>query len=294
MPFDGCAILIPTRNRPERLRETVRALRNSQLAHLPLYVYDDASEDSDTVRRCVAEWPGVTVVRGERRRGQAAGRNELLERCEQEYAILLDDDMSFMEYDNLQGYLTTPHRVDDPAVVSFVYVRLRDGKRSSDAKAACETTNFLGGGALMHVKSVQSVGGFRSFFVYGQEEPELAMRLWLNGYRLIHDPSIVLAHNHREAPSEHRNPREYAYLYGRNMVLTQTLNFPLLISLPFGCIKALRFVLCHRGNRLVALWGLMDGVWMTFAKWRERTPASCKTFFAWRNHVRQANMHRGA
>lgn len=69
------------------------------------------------------------------------------------------------------------------------------------------------GGCVAVPRSVfQDVGGFeRGFRVYGYEDAEFSMKLWLFGYRVEVDPSVVIKHHFR---SKHPYPisiEEYAY-----------------------------------------------------------------------------------
>jgi len=270
------AILIPTRNRPEILRRTLKELRCAGLGDKPLIVYDDASENQDVIGRMVrSDWPHSQFIRGTERKGQAAGRNLLLRACPCDLALCLDDD-SFPEFSDWIGeYLRTDWRQRRLAVATFQYKRLADGKLSiNETSLPCSATGFLGGASMVHVSSILSVGGYRDFFVYGYEEPELALRLRLAGFAIWQDPRIVILHNHFNVPQENRNPGEYDYLYARNGVLLSSLNLPLPLGLPRGIARSLRRALTNRRNAWAKTKGIIVGIAMTFARWNERTPCS--------------------
>ena len=76
MSWEKLAILIPTGNRPGILATTLVELRKIGMGEVALWVYDDASDDGEAIRKVVQKtWPGGQVVRGENRVGQAEGRN---------------------------------------------------------------------------------------------------------------------------------------------------------------------------------------------------------------------------
>ena len=213
MDLHDCAILIPTRNRPAILANTVRQLQRLGLQSLPLWVYDDASDDPKAAPDAVSAWPGARVVRGDVRVGQAKGRNVLLRACNCEYAIMLDDDQYFLSQTSIEviGRYLEQHAVRrDFAVLAFQSVNKADGVLGTPKDvSAGPSPSFMGGACLFHVPSVLSVGGYREFFIYGYEEPELAARLWLNGLQIWYDPAIVVEHNQDYSPAENRSFREY-------------------------------------------------------------------------------------
>jgi GT2 family glycosyltransferase len=287
MAFDNLTILIPTRNREAILARTVRGLRGRGLDGVPLLVYDDASDDPASVRRAVSHRPGGQVVQGTRRIGQAAGRNALLRRCRTAYALLLDDDMRFLRSDGLARHTVEPRDASSPAVVTFRSVSVAESGSPTPAPGpARESCSFCAGLSLCHVPSLLDVGGFRDFFVYGWEEPELAMRLWLRGFRLWYDPAVVLEHDHRETTDEGRCPREYDYLYARNILLSHTLNAPLPLGLCLGSARVLRFLCGGRRRGAAVARGFAHGLRMTVTRRAERRPASMRRFAAWLRYER--------
>ncbi|HMP76772.1 MAG TPA: glycosyltransferase [Kiritimatiellia bacterium] len=273
MSHAACSILIATRNRPGILAETFARLREKDSADWPLWVYDDASDDASAMKRAVEAWPGARLIRGDRQRGQAHGRNELLRACGTPYAICLDDDQYFLETGGLAGHLVEPRPAGMPAAISFQCIAKRDGRldRPADMPSGL-TTWFMGGCVLFHVPTILAIGGYRAWWVYGYEEPELATRLFAAGHRIWYDASILIEHNQFYNPDERRDFGEYDYLYARNAVLLTSMNYPLLLGLPLGIARSIRRALYIKRNPSRNLSGFLDGVAMTFSRWSERTP----------------------
>lgn len=277
-----CSILIATRNRPQILAETLERLREKGFGSYPLWIYDDASDDADAIARAVDTWTGAHLLRGERQRGQSHGRNELFRACGTPYAICLDDDQYFLDEGRLKEHLILPRPPGAHPAVSFQCRAKKDGRldRPADMPSGL-TTWFMGGCVLFYVPVVLQVGGYRDWWVYGYEEPELAARLFAAGHRIWYDASILIEHNQWYNPGERRDFGEYDYLYARNAVLMTSMNYPLWLGLPLGMARSIRRAFYLKRNFARKLSGFLHGVALTFTRWSERTPMSWRQSMEW-------------
>jgi GT2 family glycosyltransferase len=284
-----CAILIPTYARSSILNTTLQRLTETGLSRLPLIVYDDGSPNPHAIRRVVDQWPNGRVIRGERKLGQAAGRNALMRACEQEYALVLDDDQYFLALGNLAHYVACGvGRTDKKAVVTFARINKSTGRRDVlERVPARRLPVFQGGTALFHVPSILAVGGFRDFWGFGYEEPELSMRLFFAGYEIWYDPSIIMEHNQFYSLEEFRDHRIYDYYYARNAVLLSTMNMHLWYGLPQGLARSIRRMLVFKRNYPAKFKGLMDGVLDTWRYWSERNPVIYSDWLIWQKFIRE-------
>lgn len=278
-----CSILIPTRNRPAFLRDSLSRLRAIGLGNLPLLVYDDASDDPKAVADAVlGTWPGATLIRGETKSGQCLGRNTLLRRCATPFAIMLDDDQYFLELGPLSRYTDPAHRDPSRAAVAFQNRDKHDGRLDFPATVGPRRSPFyMGGSVLFHVPSILAVGGYREFWGYGYEEPELATRLFARGLHVWFDPGILVEHNHVVTPESGRDHTEYHVLYTRNAMLLATLNMPIWIGLPIGLLRAWRRARSTPGYTAAKARGIADGFTRTVRHWHERAPMSSSQAMAW-------------
>lgn len=282
-----CSILIATRNRPQILKTTFDRLVEKGFGGYPMWVYDDASTDAASIRDVVATWPGARLLREDTQRGQSHGRNVLMRACGTPYAICLDDDQYFLEEGDLKTHLAVERAKDAPAAVSFQCRAVKDGRldRPADLPSG-PTTWFMGGCVLFHVPSVLSVGGYRVWWVYGYEEPELALRLFAGGFGIWYDKTILIEHNQWYNPAEKRDYREYDYLYARNAVLLTSMNYPLVLGLSLGIARSIRRAFFLKRNYAAKAKGLLDGIAMTFTKWGERDPMSWARSLEWNRMIR--------
>jgi GT2 family glycosyltransferase len=281
MTADQLAILIPTRNRPAILRRTLEELLRAGFAGHPLLVYDDASDDPKSVAEVASLWPDSRLIRSEIRTGQAKGRNALMRASPCEFALFLDDDSWPESYAAIISALEVV-RKDALPVATFQYRSLADGKFSVPPnQSRTIATCFLGGASLFHVPTVLSVGGYRDCFIFGYEEPELSVRLWLARHRIEYLPGVTVLHNHFESPGEKRDHREYDYLYARNGILLSSLNMPLILGLPIGLARSLRRSLYRRRNYWSKAKGTLSGIWLSLYLWEERRPCSWRKAIEW-------------
>lgn len=280
----NCSILIPTRNRPAILANTLEELRRKGLGDLPLWIYDDASDNPQAIENMVrTTWPEAHLILGVKRMGQAGARNALMKVCGTEFGIMLEDDVYFLDAGALENYIQQHSRCPDWAILQFKCVNKLGAQNLPNHVGPCELPSFLGGASLFHIPTILQCGGYRDFFIYGYEEPDLALRLWANQGRIWYDPKIVVEHNQWYTPDERRDYQEYDRLYARNLVLLHTLNMPLWLGLPVGIARSLRRLFHHKRNYGIKLKGLLQGISLTFSHWQDRTPLStAKAIERWR------------
>ncbi len=279
--FEKLAILIPTRNRPGILATTLQELRDAGLGEVPLWIYDDCSVDAKPIVKLAKEWPQAHVISGKQRVGQAEGRNVLMKACGKEFGLFLDDDSFPKSSARLEQHLS--HKPElRRAIVTFQYLDVPTQRLSTPPEVGpSESRSFQGGASLFHIPTVLSLGGFRSFFIYGYEEPELSLRVQMNGFQIWYDPSIVVHHNHFETPAEFRNNVEYDYLYARNSILMSSLNMPLMLGLPIGMARSLRRSVYMKRNFWPKMQGTLSGIWLSLYLWTQRRPCSWRKAIQW-------------
>jgi N-acetylglucosaminyl-diphospho-decaprenol L-rhamnosyltransferase len=218
---DDVTIVVATRNRPERLAETMRHHR------APVIVVDNGSDEPVRV-------PGADVVRLDDNIG-AAARNVGVERARTRYVAFADDD-SYWESGSLQRAAALLRAHPRTALLS-AEVRIGADRRldpvSAEMAAAPLGTppgaagpailGFLACAVVVRRDAFLAAGGFRPrLFVYG-EEALLAMDLAAAGWRLSYAPSLLV--RHFPTPSG-RNQRGRRRIEARNRVLTALLRRP--------------------------------------------------------------------
>jgi GT2 family glycosyltransferase len=218
---DEVTIVVATRNRPDRLAETMRHHR------APVIVVDNGSDEAIRL-------PGADVVRLERNLG-AAARNVGAERARTRYVAFADDD-SYWESGSLAraaalfrahpgtALLAARVRVGRPGRLDPVSAQMAASPLGTPPGAPGPSIlGFLACSAVVRRDAFLAAGGFRPrLFVYG-EEALLAMDLAAAGWRLSYAPSLLV--RHFPEPSG-RNVAARERLETRNRVLTALLRRP--------------------------------------------------------------------
>jgi GT2 family glycosyltransferase len=218
---DDVTIVVATRNRADRLAETVPHHR------APVIVVDNGSDEPIRV-------PGADVVRLDTNLG-AAARNVGAERARTHYVAFADDD-SYWEPGSL-ARAAALFRAHPRTALLAAEVRVGADRRLDPVSAQMAASplgtppgaagpailGFLACSIVVRRDTFLAAGGFRPrLFVYG-EEALLAMDLAAAGWRLSYAPSLVV--RHFPAPAG-RNQQARRRLETRNRVLTALLRRP--------------------------------------------------------------------
>jgi len=88
---DKVSIIVPTRNRRDILRQTLRSARAQSWTNVEIVVVDEASTDG-TARMLTSEFPEVKVVRHDVPHGPGGARNAGIVTSDGDWVLFLDDD----------------------------------------------------------------------------------------------------------------------------------------------------------------------------------------------------------
>lgn len=216
-PPPRVTIMIATHNRVSELLKTLESCRSLTGDEREILVVDDASTDGtlDLVRR---NYPEVNIVRNERNRGSIASRNDMLQRAAGDYVIALDDDSRFVDADACARIVSRMDAEPDLGIISFQVIgpehpaTLESGGR---ALGEWHCSSFACCGAAIRRSMLERTGLFPEFFYHAYEEPDLALRAWDAGYRVLQWNAIVVYHefsslNRREQRTHRRHARNEA------------------------------------------------------------------------------------
>lgn len=202
-------MIIPCKNEDLHLKNTIDNLQNTPTEALfEIIVVDDGSEDhcSDFLNR--PEYAHIKLLKTPNI-GAAKARNAGADMANGNILVFLDAHMRFEPYwldrlisalekynadavcpaiadintDKIAGYGQTWNNV-----LNMVWIR--------EKPLPGTEVPLAGGCALVLKREVFSkLGGFNKYFeVWGHEDEELSLKLWLFGYRLIVEPEVVLKH----------------------------------------------------------------------------------------------------
>src|SRR3954453_7918308 len=209
------SIVIPTRDRRERLLATLAALDRQQLdgVHAEVLVVDNGSSDgtAEALRSRAAALP-VTVL-DEQREGASFARNRALHEARAPVVVLLGDDMVPEGDDLLSGHAALHRAHPEPAYGVLGQVRWAEPvdpfmrwletagfQFSFDHIAAgrVDPAAYLySSHASLKTQTLRDAGGFDGErFPYLMEDTELGIRLRRRGFLLDYRPELVVRHHH--------------------------------------------------------------------------------------------------
>ncbi len=253
------AIVICTRNRPEKLALTLEPISQFQPRDFELLVIDTSDEAKrDEVRRCVEKYGGMYFYRDHR--GLGASRNTALTKLTCDLVALLDDDcvpekdwltqllsnftdesiwavtgriISFdttLLFDQVACQdLGLEKRVFGPENIRFSFSELF-GKFtkvfSSQLKSAAPAPYGIGHGGNVAFRrdKLQQLGGFNEAFWRASEDIEMFYRVLKAGGRIVYEPGAVAVHCHPHITTEQVSRARHAYSLGTAAFMRSNLN----------------------------------------------------------------------
>lgn len=213
-PAPAVSIIIPCKNEVNTLESTVRSLLTAR-TDLPaeIIVVDDASTDGSCNFLQSGRYPGV-ILECTGGLGAAGARNAGAQLARGKYLFFCDAHIQVEDYwlDRLvetmlreQAHCIAPAVTDQPyarrvgygqtwnSALNVVWLN-QEPEKAVEVPIACGCT--LG----ITREVFHAVGGFDRYFeVWGKEDEELSLKLWLFGYRVMVEPSVKVAHLFRHS-----------------------------------------------------------------------------------------------
>lgn len=250
------SVIIPTRERPERLERCLRSILNAEYPRerYEILVVDNRPETTgthDLIERMRGEFPQLVYVR-EERSGSASARNAGLREVKSELVAFTDDDVvadrhwlteiarafGDADVDCVSGLLI-PMELETPAQVWFEQYggfsrgftrRLYDlDKHRLQTPLYPYTAGVFGTGNNMAFRRsvLREIGDFDPALgngtpALGGVDSEVLLRTILKGYRIAYEPRAFVYHLHRrDYAGLHR--QIYAYGAGLTAYMLKTL-----------------------------------------------------------------------
>jgi GT2 family glycosyltransferase len=210
-------IMIATCNRIVELRKTLEMCRALTGPELEILVVDDASTDGtyELVRK---EFPEIDVIRNEVNRGSIACRNDILRRARGDYIVALDDDSRFVDAGACARIVARMDAEPDLGIISFQIIGPEHPAtlvQNGQVGGEWHCSSFACCGAAIRRSLLDRTGLFPEFFYHAYEEPDLALRTWDAGFRVLQWNEIVVYHefsglNRQEQRTHRRHARNEA------------------------------------------------------------------------------------
>lgn len=207
------SIIFPVKNEGKHIKNTIKSAKEVK-THYPfeLIVVDDASTD-----RCCQFLESnreehITLVRTDGV-GAAMARNIGAEHANGNYFIFCDAHLFFEDFwidrliEPIQNGIadaTNPGIADaaNPSKVGYGYSwnKTLEPKWNKEKKNIFPSPHLAGGCLAISKDAFIDIGGFeRGFKVWGREDEEISLKLWLFGYKCYVEPSVKVLHVFRPA-----------------------------------------------------------------------------------------------
>lgn len=224
-------VVIPTHNRPERLRLCLEAMAQQTLRHFRVIVVDDASDEpvEAALPASLRQQLDLTVVRLERNSGPAHARNVGVATGSAAHIAFIDDDV-VADPELLERLIGAMDRLRTPSVpVAVIGTQLAPADWRPRPWTLWEAQKLAGlyddilarrynptwrqfftGNTLVRREHFERAGGFDERFTRA-EDIELGVRLQAIGVRVALEPRAVGWHHaDRTLASWRRIPGDYA------------------------------------------------------------------------------------
>jgi len=232
------AVVIPTYNRADRVRDCLAHLR-AQTTPPDRIVVVDSSPDRHT-EKVVHDFPGVLYARNPMGRGRTPESRQIgVSLTTEEIVAFLDDDANarpdWLEQLRERYVDSSVGGVGGSALNGIEGERsegadsigqlLADGRMTgffaADPGRDIEVDHLLGANMSFRRSAIDAVGGIHGDYpgTCMREESDLALRVRKAGYRLVYTPAAVVDHLPGEYAKGKRFDRRYVFYANRNSIV---------------------------------------------------------------------------
>lgn len=215
------SIIFPVKNEGIHLKNTLDSLQNTKTnVHFEVIVVDDATEDGCCDFLSDHDYPFAVTTFRTVGLGAARARNAGAEKAKGTYYIFCDAHLFFEDYwiekliDPLEKGVAdgvspgiAPHDKPDSVGYGFTlsFKKSSFKEEFSNKKVVpqdwkpFETPSLAGGCLAISRRVFDDIGGFdRGFIVWGHEDFEISLKMWLFGYKCYIQPQVTILHVFRE------------------------------------------------------------------------------------------------
>lgn len=210
------SILITTKNRLEDLTYTLGTLHKVlDRKDVELLVYDDASTDG-TDDYIVTHYPTIKFFRNDVSKGLIYNRTVLLNACQGQYAISLDDDAHFLTTDYLTKIEQFFEAYPTCALQGFsIYWSKEDAGHFTIQGSAERVKSFVGCGHVWRIEAWRDIPSYPDWFVFYGEEDFASYQLFLKGWEVWYNPEIIV--QHRVDMNNRKQDKDYVQRQRRSL-----------------------------------------------------------------------------
>ncbi|ACX71938.1 glycosyl transferase family 2 [Methanocaldococcus vulcanius M7] len=256
------SLVVVTNNRKEDLENLLDSILNQKDVERSLFeivIVNNGEDIGDLIKKYEKKL-NIKYIKNNGNLGASKGRNIGVKNSKGKYILFLDDDNYLQDEYILKNIIEKDIELleKDNKIGAIRYATeypiYKNGKRIGYEYTVCELdtktkksfdipnnikllkensiyfylNHFATCGVLVRKEAFEKINGFdENMFVYA-EDIDLSIRLWINNYKVLLNPWIIIRHN--ETPKKRNNLwREYQMT--KNQILMLYKNFPMFLFL---------------------------------------------------------------
>ena len=280
------SVIILYYKRSETIQETLNSVSRQDYPNREIIIIDNHSED-DLKDIIEAKYPECRLFELPKNVGACAGRNAGIHRAQGQFLVFLEDDVSFSSPFELSKMMKVWQAHPEVQVLALQVcdpdtgkLRLREWCHPRYWKEFSESefeTWWFGEGASAFRRMVFDLcGPYYEPLFYGAEGSDLVIRLFNQGFRILHAPQIRVGH--RASKKGRSSERQY-YYFTRNYFWIAYKDFHLIdgVRYLFPKLMMMAYFTIRTGAYGPFFRGVWDGIRGLKAVRKDRTPASPAT-----------------
>lgn len=186
------SFVLPTRNRPRRLLDTLAKLSRLDLAGAEVIVVDNASDERAFLPRELECGTPIREIRLATNEGAAARNHGVAASSPRsEWIVMLDDDSYPLDRGFLHALAAMPPQVG--AVSADITLTKKIGPEHVRESGGLPEV-FIGCGVAIRRRAFIDAGGYDHAFQYYVEEYDLAAKLLMRGFEVRFEPTFRVRH----------------------------------------------------------------------------------------------------
>lgn len=247
------SVVIPTFQRVDALRKTLRTLSSCDPAPAEVIVHTDAG-DRATETMLVRAFPGVRHFAAKAQQGPGGLRNSLIREAQHDIVVSFDDDSYPIDPDFFTRVLASFNSHPEAGILAMTIIH--DGESLPRlCPRSVQVADFVGCGCAYRRSAFLETYGYLPLQpAYGMEEADIALQLIERGWQIVARGDLRVRH---ATDRSHQAGTAIVAAHIRNTALLAFLRYPCrMTGLGFAQVANRVLYSALRGH----VWGVISGI----------------------------------
>ena len=249
------SVIIPTYGRPDKLLVSLQRILECKPTPAEIIIHVDA-DDNQTASFTRSHFPRVRLIESNERVGPGGARNRLVQAARCPIVASFDDDSFPIDMDYFDRLRVVFDKFPEAGIL-LASVFHRGENLAPPAKTFAWVADFIGCGCAYRRSAFLETSGYLPLpTAYGMEEVDMALRLHVDGKRILGTPWLRVFHDTR---LKHHNLPAVTAASIANLALLGYLRYPpsLWLTCVGQCLNRILWLLKHGRWR-----GIISGIMM--------------------------------